>query len=150
MIREMSPAGMDDLLRRELVGRLGCYAEGRIYVVPTNFAYADGRIYGQTIEGMKLRMLRQNPEVCFEVDWHDGLFDWASVILWGTFRELENEEAELARNLLLQKLRRYAVTDSGAHTILEERFLRAPYIEGREPIVFAIDVTERTGRCEER
>jgi len=139
---------MDDLLQRELVGRIGCYADGRIYVVPTNFAYADGHIYGQTIEGMKVRMLRQNPQVCFEVDCHDGLFDWESVIVWGTYRELEGDEAELARNLLLQKLRRYATVHDSAHSILEERFLRAPYIEGRSPILFAIDVTERTGRYE--
>jgi len=141
---------MDDLLQRELVGRIGCCADDTVYVVPINFAYADGHVYCQTIEGMKLRMMRKNPRVCFEVDVPRGLFDWESVILWGTFREIGGEEAELARTLLLQKLRGFATVHDGSHSILEERFLRAPYVENREPVLFAIDVEERTGRCEVR
>lgn len=149
MIRELSPADMDDLLDRELVGRIGCCADDLVYVVPVNFAHVNGHIYGQTVEGMKVQIMRKNPRVCFEVDSLRGIFDWASVILWGTFRELEGDEAERARSLLLQKLRRFAAVHE-SRQLLEERFLRAPYIEGRTPVVFAIDVSERTGRCEQR
>lgn len=151
MIVEMSSEDIDRLLDHELVGRLGCHAEGTVYVVPINYVYEEGHIYGQTIEGMKIRFMRQNPSVCFEIDCYEGLFDWKSVIAWGSFRELSGDEASRARDLLLQKLRRWAtVHGETTHSILEERFLRAPYIEGRTPIAFSIDVTHRTGRFEAR
>lgn len=151
MIIEMSPARMDELLRKQLVGRIGCHADGITYIVPINYVYDSGHIYGQTVEGMKIHMMRKNPRVCFEVDAHSGLFDWESVIAWGTFRELEGDEASRARDLLLRKLRDFAtVHDETSRSILEERFLRAPYIDGRAPITFAIEISERTGRYEIR
>lgn len=151
MILEMSSDDIDRLLESELVGRIGCHSEGTTYVVPINYAYEDGRIYGHTIEGTKVRFMRANPSVCFEIDCYEGLFEWKSVIAWGSFRELSGDFAKHARDLLLQKLRRWTTVHGEAvHTILEERFLRAPYVEGRTPVTFCIDVTHRTGRFEAR
>lgn len=151
MIREMSPAAIEALLERQFIGRLGCHSEGTTYVVPIHYAYERGRVYGQTVVGMKVEMMRQNPSVCFEVERIDGLFDWESVIAWGSYRELEGDEAQHAVEILVFQLRRWAaVHDEGARLILEERMLRGPYIQGRTPIVYAIDISHSTGRCEAR
>lgn len=42
---------------------------GKPYLIPVNFGYSDNCLYVHSApEGTKLDILRQNPEVCFEVD----------------------------------------------------------------------------------
>ena len=42
-------------------------------------------LYCHSGEGLKLQMMRANPSVCFEVDRHENLANWQSVIAQGTF-----------------------------------------------------------------
>ena len=67
-IEELSQEEVEELLGLSAVGRIGCHAEGATYVVPIIYAYEDGSAYVASVEGRKTRMMRQNPEVCFEVD----------------------------------------------------------------------------------
>jgi nitroimidazol reductase NimA-like FMN-containing flavoprotein (pyridoxamine 5'-phosphate oxidase superfamily) len=46
-----------------------------------------------SIEGQKVRMLRENSHVCFEVDEYDGAGGWRSAIVQGSYEELEDAEA---------------------------------------------------------
>ena len=55
------------------VFRLAMAAEGRPYLVPLNFGYAyeGGQFefyFHSALQGRKLDLLRQNPQVCFELD----------------------------------------------------------------------------------
>jgi uncharacterized protein len=57
------------VLQNEVVGRIGCYSNGKIYlVVPVTYAYRTRYIYVHSDEGMKIKMMRKNPRVCFESD----------------------------------------------------------------------------------
>ncbi len=97
MIRDLTESEIKNLLSSQILGRLSC-TDGEIpYIVPVTYLY-DGRyIYGQTNIGKKLRMLRKNPNVCFEVDTLTDMFNWKSVLVYGEFEELEKKEAEKAR-----------------------------------------------------
>lgn len=151
MIKEMSPAAIESLIATNFIGRLGCHADGVTYVVPIHYAYEHGRVYGHTGVGKKIAMMRKNPSVCLEIDRIGGLFDWESVIAWGTFRELEGDEARHALDFLVLTLQRWAaVHDEGTRLVLEERMLRGPYIQGRTPVVYCIEISHSTGRCESR
>jgi uncharacterized protein len=55
-------------------------------------------------EGMKLNLLRKNPNVCFEVDSMINMANWQSVLVFGEFEELNNEEAEAAREVLFGRV----------------------------------------------
>jgi nitroimidazol reductase NimA-like FMN-containing flavoprotein (pyridoxamine 5'-phosphate oxidase superfamily) len=92
---------------------------------------------------MKIRMLRVNPEVCFEVDHVDSLSNWQSVIAWGRFEELEGEEANLAEQQLIERIRPLlgAATDQPPHAQSESGRQRA--------ICYRIALAERTGRYEQ-
>ena len=68
MLGTLSSAEIEDLLRTEVVARLGCHAEGRTYVVPVTYAYDGDALLVQSADGLKVRMMRQNPLVCVEVD----------------------------------------------------------------------------------
>ena len=49
-------------------------------------------------------MMRENPEVCFEVEQVDNLASWRSVIAWGTYEELHGSEAKKAMGLLVERV----------------------------------------------
>jgi nitroimidazol reductase NimA-like FMN-containing flavoprotein (pyridoxamine 5'-phosphate oxidase superfamily) len=107
---------MAEILGRATVGRLGLLADGEPYIVPLNFAYADGRIYFHSgLEGRKIEAIQKSPRACFEVDEvHDLIFDeqqsclsgtrYHSVIAWGTVRRLESDAEKMkALDCLLKK-----------------------------------------------
>ena len=75
MIGTLSPSKIEKLLRSEAIGRLGCQRDGKVYVVPLNYGYDGKFIYAHSKEGLKIGIMRENPDVCFEVDhWDiDGL-----------------------------------------------------------------------------
>jgi nitroimidazol reductase NimA-like FMN-containing flavoprotein (pyridoxamine 5'-phosphate oxidase superfamily) len=141
VLGELTSQEIDQLLHSEAVGRIGCYAFGRIYVVPVTYAYDGVAIYGHSREGLKLRMMRSQPDVCFEVDRMDSLSNWKSVIARGTFSELEAKEAELAMEILR---RRFAPLVPSATSAPDGHLHRS----GMPWSVFRILLGERTGRFE--
>ena len=76
------------LLKTHDFGRIGCCGDNRPYVVPISYVYEDGCIYGHTNDGKKLKVMRENPFVCFEVDEIESFLRWRSVICTGRFEEL--------------------------------------------------------------
>jgi len=81
---DLDKTQIDDFLKSQVVGRLGCTDGDKIYVVPITYAYDNGSIYGHTKDGLKIRIMRSNPTVCFETDWVKDLTNWKSVIAYGT------------------------------------------------------------------
>lgn len=131
MIDELDSAEADDFLRTQLVGRVGCHADGRTFVVPVIYVWDGECVYVQSIEGRKIAMMRANPEVCFEVDEYLPGGSWRSVIVEGVYEELEGTAADAALALLVHRLRR-----PGA-----ERPRSA-----RKPVAFRIRARSVTGR----
>ncbi|WP_458718928.1 pyridoxamine 5'-phosphate oxidase family protein [Candidatus Nitrosocosmicus sp. R] len=46
---DLDKSQIDDLLKSELIGRVGCFDGNKVYVVPITYAYDNGYIYGHTI-----------------------------------------------------------------------------------------------------
>lgn len=60
---------IDSIIRRSVVCRIGLCDGNMPYVVPVNFGYDGSRLYFHCAkEGRKLDVLRQNNNVCFEMD----------------------------------------------------------------------------------
>src|SRR5689334_10491141 len=108
--RELSRAEIDEFLRAQRIARLGCHADGVTYVVPLIYAYEDSAVVAVTIEGRKTAMLRENPQVCVEVDEYDldGKGSWRSVIAYGRYEELAGDAVESALTLLRERFARTA------------------------------------------
>ena len=141
MLGELTPEEIDGVLRSEAIGRIGCYAFGRPYVVPITYAFDGVAVYGHSREGLKLRMMRSHPTVCFEVDRFESVSNWRSVIALGTFSELESSEAEIAMELLRRRL---APLVPSATSVPDGRL----HSSGLPWSVFRILLGERTGRFE--
>ncbi|WP_158867387.1 pyridoxamine 5'-phosphate oxidase family protein [Leifsonia sp. AG29] len=105
MPEEMTRDEIDELLASQAVGRLGLVEGDVPYVVPISYAYRDGCIYGHSAQGRKLRALRSQPEVCFEVDEVETVDRWRSAIAWGRFEQLVGEEAKRGLDILIERFR---------------------------------------------
>jgi nitroimidazol reductase NimA-like FMN-containing flavoprotein (pyridoxamine 5'-phosphate oxidase superfamily) len=144
MLGELSQQDIDRVIYSQQVGRIGCHAGGVTYVVPVSYVYDGTYIYALSGEGMKLRMMRENPRVCFEVEHVERWYHWRTAILWGTFEELHGEDAERAYQLLHSRLTPLIEFESRASS---ERPL-PPGVEAHEFVLYRIKVEERTGRFE--
>jgi nitroimidazol reductase NimA-like FMN-containing flavoprotein (pyridoxamine 5'-phosphate oxidase superfamily) len=136
MIEEMTDDQIDAFLRLQVVGRVGCHAAGLTYVVPVIYVWEPGFLSVYTVEGQKIRMMRENPSVCFEVDEYGPAGGWKSVIAQGEYEELAGEEATHVLDLLA---RRFAERSSGGAR-------QRPSRQDRQPVAFRIRTTEVTGR----
>lgn len=141
MTEKLTPEQVQAFLHEQVVGRIGCHADGELYVVPVIYAYDGECVYVQTIEGRKIRMMRANPEVCFELDeYRSQTGSWRSVIAYGTYEELEGADRERALQLLVERFRR-----PGA-----EPRERPAAPEGVKPVAFRIRLRTATGRTVRR
>lgn len=141
VIDELSQAEIEDLLRAQVVGRIGCHADGLTYVVPVIYAYDAGALYVASVEGQKTRMLRRNPRLCFEVDEYDGAGSWRSAIVHGDYEELDREGSERALELLAERFERGG----------EEGASRRRHDAGStRTVCFRVRIREVTGRAARR
>lgn len=157
MLGELNPDQVEQLLRSEYVGRIGCHLDGRTYVVPVTYVYENGAVFGHTGEGLKLKMLRANPRCCFEVDHLDTMANWRSVIAQGSFQELRGAEAGAAMQRLVSRLRPLVTSESSqpSHGLPSGHGGAPPSshqadLAGQEAITYRIVLGEVTGRYEKR
>lgn len=129
-----------------MIGRVGCHLDGLTYVVPVIFAWSDGSVYVYTVEGQKVRMMRTNPDVCFEVDEYLPSGSWRSVIIQGLYEELAGEQAAETLRLLAD---RFAARQGSASKNAEPGSER-PRGDGRTPVAFRIRAGDVTGRKVDR
>ena len=100
-------AGIQEILEKGLVCRLGLYDGQYPYVVPMNYGYRDGRLYFHCAgEGRKIDILKKNDRVCIEVDIDSRIVRgdtpcrWAakyrSVIGFGRARIIDDDKTKKA------------------------------------------------------
>ncbi len=94
---------IDDVLKTQVIARLGCHQDGRTYVVPVAYAYDGEAVYVHSYEGQKLAMMRGNPDVCLEIEDLRGPVDWRTVLAWGRYEELSGPPADRALELLMAR-----------------------------------------------
>ena len=147
---ELTREQIEHVLRTEITGRIGCHAEGRTYVVPISYAYDGEAIYAHSGDGLKIRTMRANPSVCFEVEQIDDLTNWRTVIAWGTYEELVGVDEDRARRRLADHFQPF-VTSESAHPPRGPRTEQdRPDEDVRQSIFYRIHLREKTGRYEKR
>lgn len=149
MLGELTEIQINNLLTSQVVGRIACCAGKRPYLVPVLYVFDGKYIYGQSREGMKLDLLRKNPEVCFEVDAMTDVANWQSVVIYGTFEELSGEEAEYERGNLLNSLMPI-LTSSTVHAHQHDVTSQIDDSNRIKKVMYRIKIREKTGRFEKR
>lgn len=140
MLGELSNAQIEGLLRTEVIARIGCLSEGRVYVVPVSYVYDGTYLWGHGMDGTKLRAMRAHPEVCVEVEQVDDLSNWRSVIAWGTFEECQGDDWDTGMALLVRRIM----------PLLKYPPHKTPNPSGpKHGSVYRIRLSDKTGRFEE-
>jgi nitroimidazol reductase NimA-like FMN-containing flavoprotein (pyridoxamine 5'-phosphate oxidase superfamily) len=146
MLGSLTKNQCERVLLSDLVGRLGCHASGKMYIVPLSYVFEKGYVYAHAKEGLKITMMRKNPNVCFQVDQIDDMAHWRSVVLWGKFEEITTPAAQdKTLKLLTDRFRVYNTSESVKpvfHTTDQEP------LKEKKPVLFRIAVEEMTGRFE--
>ena len=147
MLGTLTHYEIDQVLKRQTFGRIGCSVEGRTYIVPIAYAYDGEYLYGHSSEGMKIRMMRQNSKVCFEVDTMENLTNWECVIIQGEFQELIGEPGRQAMKFFVEQLRPHLLSSTSipSHGLLHFHQKEQSEIKS---VVFRIKINEMTGRFE--
>ena len=147
MLGNLSQNGIEHLLKHQVVGRVGCHADDKTYIVPICYAYEENCIYGRTFDGMKVNMMRANPRVCFQIENLESMGKWQSVICWGEFEELTNA---VKRNKAIE------ILQNRISAIMADQNLRISHhwpfsldSDNAEGIIFCIHINEKTGRFED-
>ena len=145
MLGELTEKQSLQVLQSEVVGRIGCYGDGRVYVVPVTYAFDGKFIYGHSKEGQKIHLMRKNPNVCFQVDRIENMAQWRSVVVWGKYEELKVEDYEMGMKILKDRLTPLLISESvkPSHGMGPEVVVKQP-----KAIAFRISVQEITGRFE--
>ena len=125
--------GIENLLRTSLVGRIACAApgvnEGRPTIVPLAYGYDGESAYAVGPVGQKLRIMRLQPLVSFEVDTAEAEDRWQSAVAEGIYEELSSPAAR----------------EMGLQVIFGERV--RPNIPDTH-VVYRLRFTAKTGRFE--
>lgn len=90
----LEPEQCEQLLKRNVVGRLASSLQDHVSIVPVHYVYDDGWIYGRTEAGGKLVPILRNRRVAFEVDEHQGMFSWQSVVIHGSLYLIDPDRSE--------------------------------------------------------
>jgi nitroimidazol reductase NimA-like FMN-containing flavoprotein (pyridoxamine 5'-phosphate oxidase superfamily) len=138
---------INTLLSSQAIGRLACCDGTYPYIIPMTYTYDGNYIYGQTNEGKKLDIMRTNPNIAFQVDSYLDIYNWQSVIVYGQFEELKDEEDNYAREMLLKKVMPL-LTSSNIQQNNYSNVAITELIENTIPetILFRIAINEKTGR----
>lgn len=147
MLGELTETQIEELLRAQLIGRIGCCADGVTYVVPVNYWYDGKDIFAHSGNGMKVTMMRENPHICFEVDDIKSVINWQSVILWGTFEEIiDLDEKQKTLQKLIDRIVPF-LTDAGhpSHGITANESDVGNEVE---LVIYKIIINKKSGRFE--
>jgi nitroimidazol reductase NimA-like FMN-containing flavoprotein (pyridoxamine 5'-phosphate oxidase superfamily) len=149
MLGVLSENEIEDVLKQQAIGRIGCHADGITYVVPINYVYKDGYVYGHSAEGKKIDMLRSNPQVCFQVDDIESITQWKSVITWGVYEEItDGKEMQKAMQEIIRHIMP-RINDNNAHPSHGITESESDIGTSVDLILYKILLNKKTGRFEQ-
>ena len=149
MIGKLNKEQIEEVLKGNVLGRIGCSDGNKTYVVPVNYVYDGKFIIGHSLTGLKIRMMRKNPDICFEVDEMKSFTKWKSVIVWGRYQELTDERDRYnAMKLFVDRMMHMKISETAVPPEIVEKRVHPRSPGNIKPIIYRIVITEKTGRFE--
>jgi nitroimidazol reductase NimA-like FMN-containing flavoprotein (pyridoxamine 5'-phosphate oxidase superfamily) len=88
LFRALGPSQTEALLARNSSGTIAFTLGGRVQMLPTNYLYVNGWIYGRTADAA---YLPRNAPVAFEVEERNNSSGWRSVLVQGQLDMVESD-----------------------------------------------------------
>ena len=143
-VQELAVEECRKALVRASFGRLACARENQPYVVPISFAVdSDDDIYSFSMLGQKIEWMRNNPQVCLEIDSVNSLNDWISIVVLGRYEELPDIPDYRRR-----RQRAYEILQNRAMWWQPGSVAVASHHDSRDlaPVFYRIKIEHLTGR----
>jgi nitroimidazol reductase NimA-like FMN-containing flavoprotein (pyridoxamine 5'-phosphate oxidase superfamily) len=86
LFRTLGAPQSEALLARNASGRIAFTLDGRVQMLPVNYVYVNGWIYGRTASAA---YLPRNAPVAFEVEERNSPSEWRSVVIQGQLEMVE-------------------------------------------------------------
>lgn len=148
MLGRLTDEEIVEVLKNNTLGRIGCSNEHQNYIVPVNYYYDGGAIVLHSEVGMKIHMMRQNPQVCFEVDEMKDFTNWRSVIIFGRYVEItEEEEQRKVMDEYVESMMRIKLSETALLPEIHAARLH-PRNGPLETVIYKIVVESMSGRFE--
>ena len=150
MIGKLTEQQIEEILKDNIWGHLGCNDGFNTFVYPINYLY-DGKyvtIHSQT--GSKIKVMRQNKRVCFQVDEVENHRNWKSVMVFGEYHELEDEqERQDAMKAFFNRRLFLKITEPDILPGSNEQEADEQFEKDSRPTIFRIVIDEKSGRYED-
>lgn len=147
MLGVLTKEQSEHVLKSEILGRIGCVADDKVYVVPITYVFDGKYIYAQSKEGLKLQGMRTNPTICFEVEQLENMKNWRTVIVQGKFEELKTKDSQtFAKKILTERLNPLRHSEAAKPSLPE--LGGASVIRELKAVLYRISILEISGRYE--
>ena len=148
MIEKLTNGQIEEVLKDNVWGHLGCNDGFNTYVYPFNYLYNGKYITCQSQQGFKIQVMRQNKRVCFQVDEVNNDKDWKSVMVLGEYQEV-NDELEYKDAMKVFDSRRLflKISESSILSGSTEQEVKMQ-LKDSKPVIFRIVIDEKSGRFE--
>lgn len=150
MLGKMTDDEVLQFIRAHRVARLGCHDGDKIYVVPVSYLFFDKYFLCYSLDGLKIGMMRKNPQVCMEIDDVTNISNWKSVIATGHYEEITDEPGikQAGKHLSESVLQLTAAETSLPPDATHPKQRTEPLY--KDIIYYRIHIEELTGRFEKQ
>lgn len=141
----------EEVLSGGYIMRIGCKDNRRMYILPVTYCYdkETSSLIGHSGPGTKINAMKENPEVCFEVEQINSISSWKTVVGWGRFEELKGSDAKKGIHLLVNKVRTLLNNDNHPHMKFLHNLSHSAGSES-DAIIYRIRISECTGKFEDQ
>ena len=149
MISKLTEQEIEDLLKDNLWGHLGCNDGFNTYVYPINYLYDGQYITCYSQPGFKIQVMRQNTRVCLQVDVIKDDKNWKSVIVLGEYQEVLDEREYYDAMKAFADRRLYPkISESSFLPDTNEQEADTQLKNDSRPTIYRIVISEKMGRFE--
>lgn len=143
---DLTPKECEHILESHHYGHLGCIDDHQPYVIPITYVYSEGFMYGFSLEGHKIDIMRKNPNICIQVERVESGIEWESVLCWGLFEEVTDPKNIQDIKLLLAEQHGQSILKEGKMTV-------SPMVKNLqkqidESIIYRMKPHKMTGKAE--
>jgi nitroimidazol reductase NimA-like FMN-containing flavoprotein (pyridoxamine 5'-phosphate oxidase superfamily) len=148
MIGKLNEEEIEEILKDNVWGHLGCNDGFNTYVYPTNYLYDGKCILCHSQMGSKVMVMQKNARVCFQVDEVQNHKNWKSVMVLGEFQQVNDErERHYAMKAFVDR-RLFIKTSESFLPGINEVNEHVELMKTARPVIYRIVIDEKSGRFE--
>ncbi len=146
MIGKLTKQQIEELLKDNVWGHLGCNDRFNTYVYPFNYLYHGKYITCHSQRGFKTQVMQQNNRVCLQVDEVKDHKNWKSVMVLGEYQEVKDEQEYNDASRAFADRRLFLKISESSD--LNKQKVKMQLKGASKPVIFRIVIDEKNGRFE--